>query len=648
LQNLNILDYIVIVVYFAILIGFGFVLRKRASQNLEEYLLGGRRLPWWVLGVSGMAAFLDMTGTMIIVSFLYMLGPRGLFIEFRGGAVLVLAFWMLWAGKWHRRSGCMTGAEWMAFRFGDGIGGQLARIARVISAVGLTVGMLAYLIKGLGLFMAMFLPFSPLTCSLIMIAIAALYTIVSGFYVVFSDMFQSAVVLIGVMVIASMAFMKIPDLQSLSVLAKEITGNSDWIKTGLQVHTTMPKGYEAYSNLAMFAMFYLLRNVIAGMGMGDDPRYFGAKNDRECGKLSFLWTSLMVIRWPMMMGFAVLGIYLIKDIFPDQSVLFQASEIIKQHFTTVDKSRWTDVLAGIVQNQGQYPDVVAGLKNLLGDDWTTKINLLSYEGTVNPERILPAVILYQIPMGLRGLMLIALIAAALTTFDSQVNMTIGFLTKDIYQRYLRKIASNKELIYASWGFGILLTVIGFIMAFSTKSINDIWGWIIMGLTGGFLIPSFLRLYWWRLNGAGFAIGTIIGITSAVIQRIMFPALDERWQFLSINTISLIATVAGTYLTKPTDKSILENFYKKTRPFGLWGPLKGVLSAEETKKMKKEHFYDIISVPFALLWQVTLFMLPMQLVIKSYGAFWKTFIIFAGCLVALYFLWYRHLPAENEE
>ena len=109
-----------------------------------DYFLGGRQLPWWVLGISGMASFLDVTGTMIIVSFIYMMGPRGLFVEFRGGAVLGLALMLLWTGKWHRRSQCITGAEWMIYRFGGGLGGQFARVIGAFAAIVGTVGMLAY------------------------------------------------------------------------------------------------------------------------------------------------------------------------------------------------------------------------------------------------------------------------------------------------------------------------------------------------------------------------------------------------------------------------------------------------------------------------------------------------------------------------
>ena len=121
-------DYFVIALYLAILAGFGLFLRKRASKSLEDYFLGGKRLPWWAMGISGMASFTDMAGTMLIVSFLYMLGPRGLYVEFRGGAVLILAFMMLWTGKWHYRSRCMTGAKWMEYRFGTNWGGKMARL----------------------------------------------------------------------------------------------------------------------------------------------------------------------------------------------------------------------------------------------------------------------------------------------------------------------------------------------------------------------------------------------------------------------------------------------------------------------------------------------------------------------------------------
>lgn len=525
MQNLNNIDYTVIGIYFCILIGLGFYLRKKASGSLEDYFLGGRKLPWWALGISGMAAWLDITGTMIITSFLFMLGPRGLFVEFRGGAVLVLPVIMLWAGKWHRRSGCITVAEWMVYRFGEGFGGQFARITMAFAQFAVVIGMLAYMIKGVGIFFSVFLPYSPLVCSIILISIATIYTLASGFYgVVFTDVFQSGILLLSVIGIVSMAVMKSSGVD-FAALARQVTGNSQWLSAAPQWNTAMPEGYKVYENLFMFCAFYLLRNLFGGMGMGGEPIYFGAKNDRQCGTLSFVRGAAIMFRWPFMLGFAILGLFLVRDFFGDQTQLAAAADAIRAYFPNMEERSWITAISSIINHPHNYPDLAAQLQTILGEAWVSKLNLVSFHGNINPERILPAVILFDIPMGFRGLILVALIAASMSTFDTQVNMSLGFFTRDIYQRYIRPKAGNKELIRVSWLIGIILILFAFLLSYKVKNINDIWGWIIMGLMGGLTVPLFLRFYWWRFNGEGFAVGMIFGLVSAFVQRIFFPGND---------------------------------------------------------------------------------------------------------------------------
>ncbi|QDU71442.1 sodium:solute symporter family transporter [Mucisphaera calidilacus] len=648
MEYLSTLDYAIIAVYFTVLLSFGYYLKNKAAKSLEDYFLGGRSIPWWAMGMSGMASWLDMTGTMIIVSFLYMLGPRGLYIEFRGGAVLILAFMLLWTGKWHRRSNCMTGAEWNIYRFGSGPGGQFTRVMAAITCIVATVGMLGYMVKGVGLFLAMFLPFSPSTCAIGMLGVATIYTMASGFYgVVFTDIFQSFIILFAVIAVTFIAVATQLGYEGdIATLAHEVTGSTQWTTTSLQWHTTMPSGYEAYEHLTMFALFYLIRNIMAGIASGGDPKYFGARNERECGLLSFLWGWLIMFRWPMMMGFAVLGLFMVKDAFPDQSVLATAADLIRQTLGEVPKSRWEDAVAGIINAPQLYPELVTNLQTLLGEDWATKLKLLSYEGTVNPERILPAVLMTMIPQGLKGLLLVALIAASMSTFDSTVNGATAYWTRDIYQAYLRPNAGNKELIYASYIFGVVLVAGGFAMGYSTTSINHIWDWIIMGLGSGLAIPGILRLYWWRFNAGGVVVGTVAGLTAAIVQRIYFPEWTAVQQFTILTTISLLSTIIGTLLTKPTDTAVLANFYKTTRPFGLWGPFKTLLPEDERRAMEKEHRNDIIAVPFVMTWQISLFMLPMQLVIGAYRDFLITLPIFLIGLTGMYWFWYRHLPPRE--
>ncbi len=660
MRILNAFDYATIIIYVVILIGLGIYLKRKASRNLKEYLLGGRKLPWWAMGISGMASWLDVAGTMIIVSFLYLLGPRGLYIEFRGGACLLLPFMLLWAGKWLRRSKVYTPAEWMIFRFGDKFGGRFAQLAAALTVIFTTVGMLSYLVKALGLFLAMFLPFSPFTCALGLVGVATVYTMVSGFYgVVFTDIFQSVIVMGAVIALGIMGTMKVASHPDFGALAETVTGQSNWLSSKMSFHANMPGGeYEAYESLFMFAIFYLIKSAFHGMGFPGDPKYFGARNDRECGTLSFLWSCMITIRWPLMLGFTVLGIFLVRDLFPDLTMVSDAAGIVKSYFPEVSKPQWPTLISEIKNHPGQQPvELIAQLKAALGDDWGRRLLLVGYEGNINPERILPAVVLFSIKEGFRGLLLIALIAASMSTFDSQANLSAGVMTRDIYQKYIRPKAGEKELVYVAWGSVVLLVVFGFLFAYTLKSINDVWVFINMALVAGAIVPALLRLYWWRFNGGGFAVATIVGMFLAAGQRFMLPKLaenytffaniqDERWIFSILVVIGFIASVIGAYLTPPTDRKVLERFYRKTKPFGLWGPVKKSLPEETRKKMEKEHRNDILALPFALLWQVTMFLLPMQLMLQTWDSFAVTLVLFLTGLGGMYIFWYRNLPETN--
>lgn len=638
-------DYAVILAYFAILVVIGAIFRKRAAASVEDYFLAGRKMPWWALGLSQMTFWFDMTGTMIIASFLFLLGPRGIYVEFRGGAGLVLIFLMLWAGKWHRRSGVITGAEWMMFRFGRDGWAHFARMMSVVSSVVVNLALLAYSFKGAGLFLSMFLPFSPLVCSLVMMLVTALYTIESGFYgVIFSDIFQSACIAVGVCLIVVVAVGRLSGVPDLGALAFSVTGNSGWLSPLPQWKTSMPAGYEQYSFLLMMTLFYLAKTLFQGLGVGADPRFFGARSDRDCGRLSFLAGWSFMLRWPLMMSFVVLGLLLVKDLFPDQTVIAQAADLIKTHAGAVPQNEWPDLVARVANHPQSFPqELIGGLTQLLGQDWTSKLNLVSFHGTVDPERILPAVLLMSIPAGLRGLLLVAFLAAAMSTFNAIVNGTTAFLTRDLYQGYIRPKAGTKELIYASYGFGALVMLAGFATAYSTKNINDIWGWLTMGLVGGTMVPTVLRLYWWRYNGSGFALGTLIGMAAALLQRVLIPDMPEWQQLLYMVGAGLAGSVAATYLRPPTERTALEHFYRTTKPFGLWGPLKKGLPADEAAAMAREHKYDLVSVPFALFWQVSMLMLPLLLIVRQFRAAAGAAAILAASLAGLYFFWYRKLP-----
>jgi Na+/proline symporter len=638
------IDYIIIISFLVLSLVAGVVMTKRASKSLDHYFLGGRTLPWYLLGVAGMANWFDLTGTMIITSFLYMLGPRGLFVEFRGGAGLVLIFMLAFTGKWHRRSGCMTGAEWMTYRFGEGKAAEGLRLMSALVGILITVMMLAYLIRGASLFLGMFFPFPAIYTTLVLITVSTLFTVSAGFYgVVLTDLVQGLIILTSSVIIAFLAWNMVPNSASLAETAFQVTGNAGWINSHPAWRTEMPAGYEAYSPLIMVAAFYLLRNVLGGFGTGAEARFFGSKSDRDCGLQSFQQGVMLMFRWPLMIGFAVMGIYLVHSMYPDPAVIHKARDVIQAQYPDTTESFWHDLTGSIMTSPEKHPSgLTDDLQSLLGPEWKGKLALVGFHGTVNPEQILPAVLLNMVPAGLKGLIVVAMFAAMMSCKNGLMNGASALFVKDIYQNFLRPKAANRELIIVSYTSTLAIVCTGFYFGVAATNINSLWSWLIMSLTAGQIAPQLLRLYWWRCNAWGMIGGTVLGAAGAVVQRALYPQMAEPAQFMLMTTISFLGTIVGSLITAPTSREVLINFYRTTRPFGWWWPLRGEFQGAERKAIDRENLTDIITLPFALIWLVTMLLLPMQLVIKAYAAFFWTLPLFLVGLAGMYVFWWKPL------
>jgi solute:Na+ symporter, SSS family len=658
LGNFSILDYSIIVVYLAGLLILGFFLRKKATRNIQEYFLGGNKIPWWALGISGMASMMDMTGTMIIVSVMFVLGARGMFVEIRGGLILLMAFAMVYHGKWNRRSGCMTVAEWMEFRFGSGRPGETARLLQAIAVLLMTIGSLALFVKGSGLFLSLFLPWSPFKCALVLFATATIYTIVSGFYgVVFTDIFQSLFIIIAVFVVAIMAFVKFDNSAELAELALKVTGNAQWLSSTIPAHVEMPAAYSTFEKFSFAILFYMILTTMIGMSRsGGRPMYFGARSERECGTLSLVWILSSAFRWPLMAGFVILGLFFVHNNYSDLTVVTQAADLIKEYVPGISEHQWNEVTTAIINYPVNYPpELISHLENLFGPLWQEKLRMVSFYGTVNPEQILPAVILYIFPSGLKGIVFVALIAAAMSTFDTYVNQASAYFVKDIYQKFIRPSAGAKELIRMSYLSCLIIVTAGAMLGFYAKSVNEIWDWLMVGISGGMVLPGLLRWYWWRFNGIGYAVGVFFGMTAAIVQRTITQMgllpdlqLNAPWVRLPlILCVSFIGILLGTYLTRPTDSKVLDNFYNTTRPFGFWRPQKQKLALNKKKEFLVEHRNDLISLLIAVPWQFLLYWTPVQFMFKEYEKFYISLALLIAASIGLYYFWYRNLPGASD-
>lgn len=597
------IDYVITVVYLSAIVLIGVYMQRRAQKGIDSYFLGDRTLPWWALGASGMTSNMDVSGTMINTALVFALGVSGFFIEIRGGVTLIMAFLMIFMGKWNRRAEVMTLAEWMRFRFGPGREGDVARIIAAFSSIIMVIAMITYFAIGSGKFIGEFLGIpdflglsSEFWAATLMIVLAMIYTVASGLYgVVWTDVFQGFLIFGTIVFVVVMAMVNYTPPETFEVSMPLKDGGYMAMQTSFHEWTSIiPKwqldlpsesAYSIFNLLGIAIIFYLFKTTIEGSGGTGNymlQRFLAAKSDRECGLLSLFWTFLLAFRWPFIAALAMMG-----------------------------------VTIGVTSGQ------------VISD----------------PERVLPVVVSQLVPVGIKGLLVAGLMAAAMSTFDSTVNAGAAYWVKDIYQAYLKPNATKKQLMVHSRWASIVIVLLGLLFTLFIRNINEIWGWITMSIGAGLMIPMLVRWYWWRLNGYGFAIGTVAGMIAAVIQKSAFPWAPEYIQFIFVSSVSLVFMVIGTYLTPATDRAVLQDFYKRTRPFGWWGDVKHTIPDHILQQLNAENRRDRISIFFAVPFQLVLFLTTMSIVFQR----WDNVVVLAVLLVALgiglYYFWFRHLSTE---
>ena len=148
---LTALDLAIIGGYLLTTIAIGLMLKRRASKNLDNYLLGGKQLPWYMLSLSNASGMFDITGTMWLVTLLFVYGLKSIWIPWMW-PVFNQIFLMVFLSIWLRRSNVLTGAEWIRTRFGDDTGGKLSHGIVVIFALIGVLGFLVYGFVGIGKF----------------------------------------------------------------------------------------------------------------------------------------------------------------------------------------------------------------------------------------------------------------------------------------------------------------------------------------------------------------------------------------------------------------------------------------------------------------------------------------------------------------
>ena len=608
-MHLHGIDIAVIVAYLAGSVLVGYWVSHRASRDMRAYFLGGNVLPWYVLGISNASGMFDISGTMLLVYWMFVYGVKSVWIPWLWPTFNQI-FLMVYLSTWLRRSKVMTGAEWIETRFGRGRGAQLAHVIVVIYAFISIVGFFTYGFKGIGKFAATFLPWqlSVNQYALVLIAITAVYVIKGGmFSVVITEVMQFCILSVASFAVGIIAMMRVAP----GTLAHFVPSgwenvffgwhlDLDW--SNLVPSANARVAQDGYGLFGFFIMMLLFKGILLSAA-GPAPNYdmqrvLSSKNPREASMMSG-WVNVVLTfpRYFLITGLTVLAL-----------VFF--SEQIRRMGTDMDF-----------------------------------------------ERILPLALAMFVPSGLLGVLIAGLLAAYMSNFAATVNAAPPYFVNDIYKRFINPSASAKTYVRLSYLSSFAVVVLGVLIGWYVTSVNNVVIWIVTALWGGYTASNVLKWYWWRFNGYGYFWGMVAGISSALtvpaavaritplqnFARTHSLNLDVSVSFGVVFLLSLLGCFLGTLLTAPEDEEVLKDFYRSVRPWGFWGPiLEKVRQEDPSFRPNKDFLRDMFNILVGMIWQVALVALPIYIVTWRLRNATITVLLIAVTSLVLKYAWYDHL------
>jgi len=526
--QLGYIDWCFIVGYCVVAFGIGIYFSRRASRNIGEFFIAGRKLPWWLAGTS-IVATTFAADTPLAVSKLSR--ADGIYANWfwwslvMGGMLCVFFYARLW-----RRARILTDVEFVELRYAGRPASTLRAFMALYHGVLKNCIVMGWVMLAMIKMCDVLLGWPKLTSISVLVFVAFCYTVLSGFWgVVVTDFVQFTMSMIGSVALAGIVVWKLGGPAS---MVAQIRAAPEFD----------PKLFHFVPDFSTAAKLALITFVVqisvqwwsqAEGGGYIAQRLFAARNERHSA-LAALWFSFAhyVLRpWPwIIVGLASL-------------VFFSNADLV-------------DPATGV-------PDF---------------------------ERVYPMMLARFLPVGLRGLMVASLLAAFMSTMDTHLNWGASYLINDLYKRFIKRDASARHYVNASRAAMFILMCMAALTAWQSETITGAWIYLAK-LTAGIGLVTLLRWYWWRVNAwseiSALASSLVIAngnLVARVLDRagLVPPAFMARieWLYSSdayavlltvIVAVCTVVWIVVTFLTRPVNDAHLDAFFRRVRPGGWWSP-----------------------------------------------------------------------------
>jgi len=516
---LKTIDWIIIAIYIVFVLAIGLLFRNKAGKSLSDYFLGGRNLPWWLAGLSMVATTFAADTPLVVTELVGKNGIAGNWLWWNfliGGMLTTFFFARLW-----RRAGVLTELELIKIRYS----GEKANVLRGFRSVYIALIMNTIIIAWVNLaLMTIIEVFFGIHGNMLLwimfgaMLVAALYSIASGLLgVAVTDAVQFFIAMTGSIILAIFVINK-SSIHNIATLKASLPENA---------FSFFPKigGGNIGGTLSLSVGAFLAYGFVqwwASWYPGAEPggggyiaqRMLSTKNEKH---------SVIATLFFQVMHYAV--------------------------------RPWPWIIVGL-----------AGL--ILYPNLDTEHLRFAYVYAISD----------YLPFGLKGLMLVAFLAAYMSTISTQLNFGSSLLTNDLLllNKKNEQISDKKKVF---WGrlFTLLIMIISLGITSQMKTISGAWQFLIE-CGAGLGMVLILRWYWWRINAwseLSAAIAPFFFYGLSKILKIEFPVS----YFITVGGTT-VTWILVTIFTKPTDETVLTKFYEKVKPQGWWKPFR---TAEDDKR-----------------------------------------------------------------
>jgi solute:Na+ symporter, SSS family len=516
---LQTIDWIIVAVFFVIVLTIGWVASKTAGKDTAQFFLGGRGMPWWLLGISMVACTFSADTPNLVTG---MVREAGVAKNWAWWAFLItgMVTVFIYAKLW-RRSNIMTDLEYYELRYS----GKAASFLRGFRALYLgiffntlimgTVTLAAIKIGGV------MLGIEPWVAVLGGSVVVVIYASLGGLKgVIWADFFQYSIAMFGA-VLAAVVATRQPEVGG---LGKLLTHPDVIGKLSIFPNMADPSVWIPLLLIPIAVQWWSVWYPGAEPGGGGyiAQRMLSAKDEKNAigATLLFNFAHYALRPWPwIIVALASL------IVFPDLAS-------IKEAFPAIADNYLKDDIA--------YPAMLSRI----GPGWL-------------------------------GLVTASLIAAYMSTIGTHLNWGSSYVVNDFYKRFIKPGAPEKELVNVGRLTTVLLMVIASLLSlFFLNNATQAFNVLLLSGAGTGAI-YLLRWFWWRINAWTEIVAMIVATVTAIV--LVFFVSDEAiggkvldaftTRLLIAVGVTTIAWLATTLLTKPESDDTLINFYQRTRPGG---------------------------------------------------------------------------------